>query len=105
MTSDTSEQEHKSNGADPLSRLSRMLRSMSRRWPQTSLVSTSDAFGVRLQDGRFLLIQRSGNWTAQDMRDWLALFAIWLVADADRLLKPDENLAGVSAKVSARSKQ
>ena len=104
MISDISAQEPKSNGVDRLAKLSRMLRSMSRRWPQTSLVRTWEGFGVRLADGRYLHIVRSGNWTAEDIRDLLALFATWCAVDPDYILHDGDSLAGVSAEVTERSK-
>lgn len=86
MTSDTCGQEPKSRDAQRLVKLSRMLRSMSQKLPNSSLITTQDGFGVRLEDGRFLHIVRSGNWTPEDLRDFLALFATWLAVDADRLI-------------------
>lgn len=102
---DTTEPVHKSNGADPVAKLSRMLRSMSRRFPRTFLLTTWEGFGVRLDDGRYLHIVRSGKWTPEDMRDFLALFATWLVADPDRVLGGEQPLAGVSATVLEQSRQ
>jgi hypothetical protein len=93
--SDTSEQEPKSSGASPLVKLSRMLRSMSRRWPQTSLLVTAEGFGVRRIDGSYLHIVSSGHWTDEDMRDSLALFATWLVADPAHIRPRGELLDGV----------
>jgi hypothetical protein len=99
-------QEPKSSGSSPLAKLSRMLRSMSRRWPNTSLVSTMEGFGVRRIDGSYLHIVYSGNWTDADMRDCLALFATWLVADPQRIRPLPTTLDGVSLadlRQSARS--
>lgn len=104
--SDTSAQVRKSSGSSPLDKLSRMLRSMSRRWPNTSLLSTTEGFGVRRIDGSFLHIVYSGQWTDADMRDFLALFATWLVADPERLRPLSQTLDGVSLtalRESARS--
>ena len=102
----TSAQEPKSSGASPLGKLSRMLRSMSQRWPQTSLLTTTEGFGVRRIDGSYLHIVYSGPWTDADMRDCLALFATWLVADPERLRPARIPLDGVSLtalRESARS--
>lgn len=94
--SDTTAQEPRSSGATPLGKLSRMLRSMSRRFPRTHLLVTWEGFGVRLEDGSYLHVVRSGRWTPEDLRDFLALFATWLVADPERLLVNSVPLAGVS---------
>jgi len=97
--SGTSVQERKSNAANPLSKLCRMLASMSRRWPRTSLWSTTEGFGVSRIDGSYLRIVYNGPWTDEDMRDCLALFAVWLVADPARLRPREQPLAGVIATV------
>ena len=83
--SDTTELEPKSSASSPLGKLSRMLRSMSRKWPQTSLLRTTEGFGVRRIDGSYLHIVYSGHWTDADTRDFLVLFATWLVADPEKL--------------------
>lgn len=93
--SDTSAQVQTSSVSSPLAKLSRMLRSMSRRWPNTSLLTTTEGFGVRRIDGSYLHIVYSGRWTDEDMRDLLALFATWLVADPDKLRPPTPTLDGV----------
>jgi hypothetical protein len=100
--SDTSVQAHKLIGASPLAKLARMLRSMSRRWPKTSLIRTTGGFGVRLADGRSLRIRTNGEWTNEDIRDCLVLFATWLVADPAGLRLADIPLDGPSATASAR---
>ena len=102
----TSERGRKSSGSSPLGKLSRMLASMSRRWPQTSLLVTWEGFGVRRIDGSYLHVVSSGRWTNEDMRDCLALFATWLVADPDKLRPAATLLDGVSLtglRESARS--
>lgn len=91
---DTSEQGRKSNESSPLGKLSRMLRSMSRRFPNTSLHLTQAGFGVLRADSSYLRVESSGHWTDQDMRDFLVLFAIWLVADGARLRPPPVQLGG-----------
>jgi hypothetical protein len=83
--SDTSAQERKSRDASQLDRLLRMLRSMSRRFPRTRLLTTVDGFGASLADGRSLHIVCNGHWSDADLRDFLALFATWLVTDPRRL--------------------
>lgn len=103
---DTSELGRKSSVSSPLAKLSRMLRSMSRRWPNTSLLTTMEGFGVRRTDGSYLHIVYSGRWTDEDMRDFLALFVTWLVADPDKLRPPLAHLDGVlltELRESARS--
>ena len=90
----TSEQEPKSTAASPLKKLVRMLRSMSQRHPTVFLVGTTGGFGARLGDGRYLHIVSNGEWTNEELRDWLALFATWLVADPDGLRRADIRLGG-----------
>jgi hypothetical protein len=80
-----------------------MLESISRRFPRTYLIGTSEGFGVRLEDGSFLQVVYSGRWSDEDLRDFLALFATWLAADADRLRNAGIPLVGVSRQVSAES--
>jgi hypothetical protein len=99
----TSERGRRSPDASALVKLSRMLQSMSRRFPRSYLIGTQDAFGVRLEDGTSLHIVCNGRWSDQDIRDFLALFATWLVADPQRLREPGIPLAGVSSMVSAES--
>jgi hypothetical protein len=96
--SDTLEQAPKSKEAGRLAKLSRMLRSMSRRFPRTSLLSTSEGFGVRLDDSRYLHIVYSGRWSAEDIGDWFALFAAWLRVDPATLMDSAPPLSGVSIK-------
>ena len=100
---DTTEQVRKSRGSTPLVKLSRMLQSISRRFPRAYLIGTQDAFGVRLEDGTSLHIVCNGRWSDADLRDFLALFATWLVADPDRLREPGIPLAGVSHQVAEES--
>lgn len=88
----------KSSAATPAAKLSRMLQSMSRRFPQTSLVVTMEGFGVRRIDGSYLHIVCSGRWTDADMRDFLALFATWCAADPRRIRPEDVPLDGVSLR-------
>jgi hypothetical protein len=102
MTPDTSALGRKSSGATPLKKLARMLQSMSRRWPKAYLVGTTGGFGVRLGDGTYLHIVTSGDWTSEDMRDFLALFATWLVADPEGLRRADTPLDGRSYRDRAR---
>lgn len=91
---DTSELAPKSNGATPLKKLVRMLQSTSRKYPKAYLVGTAGGFGVRLGDGSYLHVVSNGVWTPEDMRDFLALFATWLVADPNGLLRADTLLDG-----------
>jgi hypothetical protein len=103
---DTSARVLKSSDVSPLSKLSRMLRSMLRRWPRAHLLNTVAAFGVALDDATFMQVSYSGRWTPEDMRDCLALFATWCVADPSRLMSSGVPLDGVSLTVlqeSARS--
>lgn len=102
--SDTSEQEPKSKEVVRLEKLSRMLRSMSRRFPRTSLLSTAEGFGVRLDDHRYLHIVCSGSWSDEDMSDWCALFAAWLRVDPATLRDGAPPLSGVSIRGLMESK-
>lgn len=92
----TTAQERKSRESTRLAKLSRMLQNTLRKWPNTSLISTVGAFGVRLEDGRYLHIVSSGQWTDADIRDLLVLFATWLAVDPDRLRGGATPLDGVS---------
>lgn len=85
----TSAQEHRSKDAIRRARLARMLRSTSQKYPQGRLLLMRDGFGASLGDGRYLKVRCSGEWTARDLRDFLALFATWLVADPERIM-PDQ---------------
>lgn len=105
MTSDTSAQGLKSSAASPLVKLCRMLRSMLRRYPQARLWNTLDGFGVLLDEQHSMRLSFTGNWTDADMRDCLALFATWLVADPARLHGRGVRLDGVLQMVDAESKQ
>jgi hypothetical protein len=93
--SETSELEHKSSGATPLVKLSRMLRSMLRRYPSARLQLTRDGFGVSLDAQTYMRTSYSGHWTDADMRDLHALFAVWYVADGGLLTSGGQPLAGV----------
>jgi len=103
--SDTYGQEHRSSDATQVSGLTRMLQSMSRRFPQARLLHTAGAFGVQLRDGSYLLIQRSGHWTDGDTRDFLVLFARWLVVDPGGLDALQPTLGGASATVREPERQ
>lgn len=94
--SDTTERALRLRGSTPREKLSRMLASMSRRFPRTYLTGTSDGFGVRLEDGSFLQVVYSGRWSDADMRDFLALFATWLAADPERIRHAGTPLGGAS---------
>jgi len=103
MTNDTSVQEPKSSGSTPLAKLCRMLRSTLRKYPRASLLSTAGGFGVSLDEPTFLLVSYVGRWSAEDLRDCLALFATWLVADPERLMHGGESLAGALRRAQAES--
>lgn len=83
-------------------KLSRMLRSIARRFPNTYLITTPAAFGVRLADGSYLHIVTNGSWTDDNMRDFLALFVVWLAADPDRLRPGTVRLDGVLQEETPR---
>jgi hypothetical protein len=101
MTPDTSRQEPKLSDAIQLGKLTRMLQSIVRRYPQTRLQVTSEGFGVLLEGGTWMRVSYAGRWTPMALRDFLALFAAWLVVDEQRILNGGEMLAGVSQTVHA----
>lgn len=103
--SDTIARVRKSRDASPLDRLCRMLQNMSRRWPNTYLVATVGGFGVRSADGRYLHIVCNGHWSDADLRDFLALFATWLVADPSGLRDSGTRLAGALQQVAEELQQ
>lgn len=103
-TRDTAKQARGLSDAIAKRRLSTMLQSISQRYSQAKLMKTRADFGVVTTDGRYLSVQHSGPWTAEDLADLLELFAAWLrvdpeglaVADPDQLA-PDTLGAGPSA--------
>lgn len=101
MTNGTEGQERKSSDAAAVAGLIRTLQSMSRRFPQTRLVLSRDAFGVQLRDGSYLRIVRNGSLTDADTRDFLVLFARWLAVDPEGMRNAAPSLGGVSAMVRA----
>jgi hypothetical protein len=103
--SDTSARVLKSSGATPVEKLCRMLRSTLRKYPRAHLLNTVAAFGASLDEQTYMQVSYSGRWTAEDMRDCLALFATWLVADPKRLLTPGAPLDGVLLAVRLESEQ
>lgn len=102
---ETSELAHKSNGATPLVKLCRMLRSTLRRYPQARVWVTRDGFGVSLAEGTFVRVSYSGHWTDADMRDLHALFATWYVADGAFLTGMGRPLVGVLQAVERECAQ
>jgi hypothetical protein len=70
-----------------------MLQSMRQSYPTMKLATRKAAFGVFTDDGTYLYVSYSGNLTATEKRDFLVLFATWLVADPDALnpsnIRPD----------------
>lgn len=92
----TSAQEQTFSGSLARGKLCRMLRSMSQKWPRTSLRVTTAGFGALLADGRYLHIGSSGDWTDADMREFLALFVVWLQVDPDRLRRGTTYWGGAS---------
>lgn len=98
---DIAEQGRRSSDAAAVAGLTRTLQSMSRRFPQTRLIHSVGVFGVQLRDGSYLYITRSGSLTDADTRDFLALFARWLVVDPEGLHGLRPSLGGASASVRA----
>jgi hypothetical protein len=103
--SDTFERVPKSKESSQLERLCRMLRSTLRKYPRAHLLNTVAAFGASLDESSYMQVSYSGRWTPEDMRDCLALFAVWLVVDPERLLTPGTTLAGVLREVQTESER
>lgn len=103
--SDTSAQAQTSSAVKARGRLLRMLQSMSQRWPRTYLQRTADGFGVHLDGGSFLRIVYNGQWSDEDMRDFLALFATWLSEDPEYLREKGIRLDGALSVARSRSEQ
>jgi len=101
----TSAQALRSSVATPLVKLCRMLRSMSRSYPRGRLWRTAGGFGASLDEQTYIKVSFSGRWTADNMRDWLALFATWCVADPEYLFDRGQLLAGVLLTVEQDSEQ
>lgn len=78
-------QESKLGESISLRKLLRMLQSMSRRYPNAKLHRKRGAIGVYLGDDSFLSIRWSGELTSEDMRDLLALYAVWFAVDPERV--------------------
>lgn len=78
---------------------------MLRRFPQAHLATTRDDFGVWLDGQTWMRVSYRGNWTAADMRDCLALFATWCVADPNRIITPGERLDGCLRTVTRALEQ
>ncbi len=96
--SDTEGQERKSKESSRLSRLVRMLQSTLRSYPKARLRRGKGVFGASLGDNTWIHIRWSGDLSALDMRDLLALFATWLAVDPEGLLgNSDDETNGVSA--------
>jgi hypothetical protein len=77
-----------------------MLENTLQRWPAASLTVTEVGFGARLDEQTSLLIASNGPLTDGDMRDLLALFAVWLVADPAMLREGGIRRAGRSVEES-----
>lgn len=94
MMSDTSALVPKSNAAQRLNKLCRMLQSTLRNYPQARLLHGVGGFGVVLGDGISLYIRWSGQLAPADVRDLLVLFATWLAVDPGRLVDPEASDGG-----------
>jgi len=75
-------------------KLSRMLRNTLQSFPTMKLATRRAAFGVFTDDGTYLYVSYSGNLTVDQKRDFLVLFATWLVADPDALLPSNTRPGG-----------
>lgn len=101
---DMSAQEPRSSDASPRSKLVRMLQNTLRSYPRARLRVGRGAFGASLDADTWIQIHTSGNLTATEVRDLLALFATWCVVDPGRIMHafPDV-LDGHSAMELAES--
>lgn len=93
-TSGTCERVPRSNAAQRLGKLCRMLRSTLRSYPAARLLHGKGGFGVVLGDGVSLYIRWSGHLAPADIRDLLVLFATWLAVDPGRLHDPEADDGG-----------
>lgn len=84
--SDTAALEPKSKESSRLNRLVRMLQNTLRNYPLARLRRGRGVFGASLGDNTWIHIRWSGDLSASDMRDLLALFATWLAVDPEGLL-------------------
>lgn len=91
---DTYAQVPKSREAQRLNKLCRMLRNTLRSYPAAKLLHGMGGFGVSLEDGTSIWIRWSGRLAPMDLRDLLALFAIWLTVDPGRLVSVDGEASG-----------
>ena len=70
-----------------LRRLLNMLRNMWRNYPTAKVLRTSrGVFGVLLDERHSISVFVNGNWRDEELRDCLALFAMWCVVDRQGLL-------------------
>jgi hypothetical protein len=99
---DTSKQEPRLLESSPIGKLSRMLRSTLRSFPNAKMCVMQDAFGVYLGEGAYLHIHYSTHLASADMRDLLVLFATWLVADEGRIRGDYPDLDGASVEALTR---
>lgn len=91
---DTLELAPKSKEQSAQEKLIRMLRSTLRRFPHARLMTTAGGFGVYLDEETALYVATRGRWSDTDMRDLLALFATWLVADPANIRSGGTALSG-----------
>jgi len=86
MTNGISAQAPTSSAPERLETLCRMLRNTLRSYPTAKLLIGKDAFGASLGEGISIWIHYSGLSNAEALRDLLALFATWCVADPAKIM-------------------
>lgn len=91
VTLDTCAPVRRSSESKALGKLVRMLRSMSRRLPNTFLRSTTGVFGVWSEGNGYLQVVFNGRWTNEDLRDCLVLFATLLAVDPAKLGRAEKS--------------
>lgn len=84
-TSDTSAPVRRSKDATQRAKLAAMLRSTLQKYPAARLQRGRGAFGASLGEDRSLRVSFNGALSAADLRDLLALFAVWLVVDPEHI--------------------
>lgn len=94
MMNDTSAQVRRSPRATPLNKLCRMLQNTLRSYPRARLLHGRGGFGGSLDANTCIYIRYVGNWSPEDLRDCLALFATWLAVDPDRLIDQVDDVSG-----------
>jgi hypothetical protein len=95
---DTSAQEPRLPASRDIERLLHMLQSTSGRFPQAQIRAKRGDIGVYFPEGDSLRIRYPSRLTQAELRDFLALFVVWLAADPEFFDANDTWLVGSSAR-------